>query len=73
MKQEKPEKPMTFAREEAAKAWCGKNTSGITMDVELAEEFTRILIDYMYAPHLGYATIEELFEEIGTRIEKKEK
>ena len=69
MDKKEHERRMGFARQEAAAAWCGKNTSGITMDAELAEEFARILIDHMYAPHLGCATTKELFGEIMARIE----
>lgn len=40
---------LSFARQVAARAWCGKTTSGKEMDVDLAEEFAKILYDYMEA------------------------
>lgn len=63
------ERRMNFARQKAATAWCGKKTSGKTMDAELAEEFAKILVIEMYKPYLGCATTKELIEEIKARIE----
>ena len=39
----KDEELISFARQESAKAWCGKKTSNKDMDVDLAEEFAKIL------------------------------
>ena len=69
MKKEELERRMRFAREEVAKAWCGEKTKDKTIDAELAEEFAKVLVEHMYAPHLGCATTGELLEEIKTRIE----
>lgn len=69
MKKEEHERRMSFARQEAAKAWCQTMTEKVEMDAILAEEFARILINHMYAPHLGCATTGELIEEIKARIE----
>ena len=69
MKKEEQERRMRFAREEAAKAWCGEKTKDKTIDADLAEEFAKILVKHMYEPHLGCATTGELLEEIKTRIE----
>lgn len=68
-KEEREEARMGFAREEAARAWCGEKTKDKTMDPELAEEFAKILVEHMYQPKLGCATTEELIDEIKTRIE----
>ena len=67
MKKEEHERRMGFAREEAAKAWCGEITQHLTMDPELAEEFAKILVEHMYAPHLGCATTGEIIEELKAR------
>ena len=69
MKKEEYERRMGFAREEAAKAWCGEKAKDKEMDVDLAEEFAKILIDHMYAPHLGCATTGELLAEIMERVD----
>ena len=63
------ERRMVFAREKAAQLWCEEKTRHKIMDVELAEEFAKILVVQMYEPKLGCATTEELIEEIRTRIE----
>lgn len=63
------ERRMIFAREEAAKAWCGEKTEGLSMMPDLAEEFAKILVVHIYAPHLGCATTEMLIDEIKVRIE----
>jgi len=63
----KDERRMNFARQEAAKAWCAEKTRDKTMDAELAEEFAKILVDHMYAPHLGCATTGEIIEELKGR------
>ena len=59
---------MKFAREKAAQAWCAGTTRNKEMDVDLAEEFAKILVEEMYSPHLGCATTKELLDEIQTRI-----
>jgi len=58
-----------FAREEVAKAWCTKKTEKKEMDTELAGEFAKILVEHIYAPHLGCATTKELIDEITSRID----
>lgn len=63
------ERRMRFARDKAAQVWCQEKTRRKTMDVELAEEFAKILVVQMYKPKLGCATTRELLEEIKTRIE----
>lgn len=60
---------IVFARQEAAKAWCGEKSKDKTMDADLAEEFAKVLVDHMYAPKLGCATTGEILEELKTRIE----
>lgn len=67
------EERLSFAREEAAKAWCGGKTSIKEMDVELTEEFAKILVGHMYKPHLGCATTGELLNEITARVDLKYK
>ena len=69
MKKEEQERRMNFAMQEAAGAWCGEKTKDRTMDVELAEEFAKILVKHMYAPKLGCATTREIIDELKTRIE----
>ena len=69
MKKEEHERRMKFAREEVAKAWCQEKTKSYEMDVDLAEEFAKILVVQMYAPKLGCATTREILEELKTRIE----
>ena len=69
MKKEEHERRMRFAREEAAKAWCGEKAKDITMDAGLAEEFAKILVKHMYEPHLGCATTGELLAEIMERVD----
>ncbi len=69
MKKEEQERRMGFALQEAAGAWGGEKTKGKTMDVDLAEEFAKILVKHMYAPKLGCATTREILEELKTRIE----
>jgi len=64
---------MPFSRELAAQAWCKEKTSNTDIDLDLAEEFAKILIQQMYAPHLGCATTKELLDEITVRIEMVEK
>jgi len=60
---------MVYARQEAAKAWCGSKVAFTTMDPVLAEEFAMILVHHMYEPHLGMVTNDEILEEIRARIE----
>ena len=60
---------MNLAMQEAAGAWQGEKTEKTIMDVELAEEFAKILVKHMYAPKLGCATTREILEELRTRIE----
>lgn len=69
IKQKEHERRMGFARQKAAQAWCGETTKGKTMDVELAEEFARILVIPMFEPKLGCATTRDLIEEVEARIE----
>jgi len=69
MKKEEHERRMVFARTEAGKAWLQPKTGGIDMNVNLAEEFAKILVVHMYEPHLGCATTREILEELKTRIE----
>jgi len=69
MSNEEFERRMCFARQEASKAWCGEKTKNIDMDVELAEEFARILVREMYQPNLGCATTGMLIEEIKARVD----
>jgi len=69
MKKEEQQRRMMFAIQEAAGAWQGEKTKDTEMDVDLAEEFAKILVKHMYEPHLGCATTGELLEEIKTRIE----
>ena len=38
------------------------------LDTVLAEAFARILVNIMYAPHLGCATTRQLLEEIAARV-----
>ena len=48
------ERRMVFARQEAAQAWCKEKTASTEMDAALAEEFAKILVVHMYAPHMGH-------------------
>lgn len=57
------ESKMPFAREKAAQVW------GKTVDAKRVELIAEILVQEMYAPHLGCATTRELLEEITARIE----
>ena len=43
------EKILSLARQKASLAWCGKETKKKIMDVELAEEFAKILQEYIDA------------------------
>ena len=67
--QEEVERRMRFAREKAAQAWCDPTTSDREMDVALAEAFAKILVEEMYAPHLGCATTREILTEISARVD----
>ena len=58
-----------IAREKAVQAWCTKKTENITMDVRLAEAFSEIIDDIWSKPWLGFATTEELLEELKARAE----
>jgi hypothetical protein len=69
MDPEELERRMVFARQEAAKAWCQPETSATVMDAVLAEEFSKILVNHMYAPHMGCATTGELLDEIKARVD----
>lgn len=69
MKKEEQERRMGFAMQEAAGAWQGEKTKDTEMDVDLAEEFAKILVKHMYAPKLGCATTREILEELKVRIE----
>lgn len=61
------ERRLVFARELAATAWCKAKTKKKAMDVLLAEEFAKILVEEMYAPNLGCATTRELLKELTAR------
>ena len=63
------EERMEFARMEAGKAWCGEKTSHKEMDVELAEEFVKVILEHMYEPHLGCAIMGEIIEELKARVD----
>ena len=63
------EEKIQYAREKVAQAWCKEKTKHKDMDPSLAEEFAKILIQEMYAPHLGCAMTKELIDEVKTRIE----
>ena len=58
-----------LARQKAAQAWCADATSGIEMDVRLAEAFAEILDDVWSKPWLGNATTAELIDELRARAE----
>ena len=72
MNEKEHERRMVFARQEAAKAWGASKTSNRTMDTNLAEEFARILVGHMYAPHLGCSKTSELQAEIDARDGREE-
>lgn len=57
------------ANERAAQAWCTPYTSGIPMDVVLAEAFAEILDSIWSQPWLGNATTRELLEEVAARVD----
>ena len=61
------ERRMRFARERVALAWCHGRNSKTEMDVNLAESFAEILVEEMYAHHLGCATTGEILEELKAR------
>lgn len=63
------ERRMVFARQKAAAAWQQPATSAKPMEVDLAEAFAEILVEQMYAPHLGCATTGELFLELQARTD----
>lgn len=69
MKKEEQERRMGFARQEAAKVFCQPRAANIEMDIVLAEEFAKVLVEHMYAPKLGCATTREILAELKTRIE----
>lgn len=58
-----------LARQKAAQAWCTDATSGIEMDVRLAEAFSEILDDVWSKPWLGNATTAEIIDELRARAE----
>jgi len=60
---------MKFARQRAAQAWCDKATEKLVFDSVLAESFSKLLVEDMYAPHLGCATTGEMLEEISARVD----
>jgi hypothetical protein len=60
---------LRFAREKVALAWCAETTKNKEMDVTLAEEFAKILVEEMYNSNLGCATTDELLEEIRSRVD----
>lgn len=57
------------ARGIAARAWCEPSTSGTVMDVELAEEFAKILVNLV---PLDYTTMDggEMIHACGTDAAK---
>jgi len=64
------ERRMTFARQNAAQAWCVEGlTSGKQMDPKLAEAFAKILVFHMYEPHMGLVTTREILNELTVRTE----
>ena len=65
---EEYERRMRFARQQAGRAWATDKTSSTIIDVILAEEFAKILVDHMYESHLGCATTKELLDEIAARL-----
>lgn len=66
--EQEQERRMVFARELAAQAWTKETTSSTVMDVVLAEEFAKILVEEMYKPRLGCATTQEIIDELETRV-----
>lgn len=67
MKKKEYKRRLMFAQHKAAKAWCGKNTSHKIIDIDLMNEFAKILVFHMYEPHLGCAKTSELKAEIKAR------
>ena len=53
----------------AAEAWAKPSTSGIEMNVVLAEAFAEIIEEIWSQPWLGNATTRQLIEELSARIE----
>ena len=64
---------MVFARQKAAQAWRSGKTKSKKMDMELAEEFARIICKESYEPHLGCASTKELIDEIKARSDLSHK
>ena len=60
---------LKFALQDAAKAWCTKETKHLDMIPELAKAFAEILAKSYTHARLGNATTGELIEEIKARIE----
>ena len=59
---------LKFALEDAAKAWCTKETEHMVMRPELAKAFAEILAESYTHARLGNATTGELLEEIKARV-----
>lgn len=60
---------MKWARQKVAAAWCQPKTENKEMDVDLAEEFAKILDRETSVPLLGNATTGELLNELIARAE----
>jgi len=58
-----------WARQKVAVAWCQPKTENKEMDVDLAEEFAKILDKETSVPLLGNATTGELLTELTARAE----
>jgi len=58
-----------LCRSKAVEAWAKPSTSGIVMDVTLAEAFTEIIEEIWSQPWLGNATTRQLIDELSARIE----
>lgn len=57
----------SLARQEAAKAWCAEKTKHLVMNVDLADEFAKILDVVWSQPWLGNASTSELHAELEAR------
>ena len=57
-----------IARQLAAQAWCKPGTRRKIMDPDLCEAFAEILDKLWSEPWLGYATNEQMLDELRLRI-----
>ena len=57
----------SLAKERAAQAWCQPKTKHLEMNVDLAEEFAKILDEVWTQPWLGNATTKQLLDELYAR------